>query len=253
MIKIIIIIGKMTEKNTNAIALFDIDGTLTTPRGKITSDMIDTLKQLSTKMLIGVVGGSDFIKQKEQLGDVVEWVDYAFSENGLVVYQGNQLIHTQRLTDAISNEQINTLVNFCLHSIANLDMPVKRGTFIEFRTGMINISPIGRGCNQQERDAFQVYDKQHSIRQTMVNQLNQQFGHVFSFAIGGQISIDCYPIGWDKTYCLPFLTPIQHIYFFGDKTDIGGNDYAIYNDPRVIGYKVNNYKETIDLIHQLWL
>lgn len=34
-----------------------------------------------------------------------------------------------------------------------------RGTFIEFRTGMLNISPVGRNCSQEERDAFEIYDK----------------------------------------------------------------------------------------------
>lgn len=33
------------------------------------------------------------------------------------------------------------------------------GTFIEFRNGMINISPIGRNCSQEERDNFEVFDK----------------------------------------------------------------------------------------------
>ena len=34
-----------------------------------------------------------------------------------------------------------------------------RGTFIEFRSGMINVSPIGRNCSQEERDEFEKYDK----------------------------------------------------------------------------------------------
>ena len=33
-----------------------------------------------------------------------------------------------------------------LHYIADLDIPIKRGTFIEFRNGMINVSPIGRNA-----------------------------------------------------------------------------------------------------------
>ena len=36
--------------------------------------------------------------------------------------------------------------------IADLDIHQKRGTFVEFRNGMINVSPIGRNCNQEERD-----------------------------------------------------------------------------------------------------
>lgn len=34
-----------------------------------------------------------------------------------------------------------------------------RGTFIEFRSGMLNVSPIGRNCSQEERDEFERYDK----------------------------------------------------------------------------------------------
>jgi phosphomannomutase len=33
-----------------------------------------------------------------------------------------------------------------------------RGTFIEFRNGLINVSPVGRNCTKQERDLFFAYD-----------------------------------------------------------------------------------------------
>ncbi len=56
------------------------------------------------------------------------------------------------------------LINFCLHYIADLDLPVKRGTFIEFRNGMLNVSPIGRNCSQEERDEFERYDHGAGVR-----------------------------------------------------------------------------------------
>ena len=34
-----------------------------------------------------------------------------------------------------------------------------RGTFIEFRSSMINICPVGRSCSQAERDEFSAFDK----------------------------------------------------------------------------------------------
>ena len=34
-----------------------------------------------------------------------------------------------------------------------------RGTFIEFRNGLINVCPIGRNCSQEERVEFFEYDK----------------------------------------------------------------------------------------------
>uniref|UniRef100_A0A8C6DHR7 Phosphomannomutase n=1 Tax=Moschus moschiferus TaxID=68415 RepID=A0A8C6DHR7_MOSMO len=52
-----------------ALCLFDVDGTLTAPRQKITKDMDCFLQKLRQKIKIGVVGGSDFEKVQEQLGD----------------------------------------------------------------------------------------------------------------------------------------------------------------------------------------
>jgi hypothetical protein len=37
-------------------------------------------------------------------------------------------------------------------------MIIVRGTFIEFRSGMINISPIGRNCSKEERNAYEEFD-----------------------------------------------------------------------------------------------
>lgn len=38
--------------------------------------------------------------------------------------------------------------------------------------------------------------------------------------LGGQISIDVFPQGWDKTFCLGLidLTQFKEVHFFGDKT-----------------------------------
>lgn len=49
--------------------LFDVDGTLTEPRKVITKDMVDfLLNEVSTKVDIALVGGSDFCKILEQMG-----------------------------------------------------------------------------------------------------------------------------------------------------------------------------------------
>ena len=61
----------------------------------------------------------------------------------------------QNIKTQFDDAQLKELINFSLHYFADLDIPVKRGTFIEFRTGMLNMSPIGRDCSQEERDAFE--------------------------------------------------------------------------------------------------
>lgn len=74
------------------------------------------------------------------------------------------------------------------------------------------------------------------------------------YSIGGQISFDVFPTGWDKTYCLQHLEAeakkeggIEYttIHFFGDKTYKGGNDYEIYEDPRTIGHAVTCPEDTM--------
>lgn len=65
-----------------------------------------------------------------------------------------------------------------LHYVADLDLPVKRGTFIEFRNGMVNISPIGRNASTQERNDYEKYDKEHGIRKAFVEKLRERFGHL---------------------------------------------------------------------------
>ena len=86
---------------------------------------------------------------------------------------------------------------------------------------MINVSPIGRNCSQAERDDFAAYDAEHKVRERFVQALQQQFpDYALKFSIGGQISIDIFPIGWDKTYCLRFLADAyDSIHFFGDRTE----------------------------------
>lgn len=81
------------------LALFDVDGTLTVPRGEATPEMKALLAQLRTKVTVGIVGGSDLVKQQEQVGrDVVNEVDYSFSENGLVAYHNGSLIGKEVLS-----------------------------------------------------------------------------------------------------------------------------------------------------------
>ncbi|CAM9886429.1 unnamed protein product [Ectocarpus fasciculatus] len=141
--------------------------------------------------------------------------------------------------------------------MSGIDIPVKRGTFIEFRTGMLNISPVGRNCSQEERDAFEQYDNEHKIRQTMVDAMRAEFADLnLTFSIGGQISFDLFPTGWDKTFCLQFLgegtAEYDEIHFFGDKTFAGGNDFEIFESARTIGHTVTSPEDTMKQCKELF-
>ena len=78
-------------------------------------------------------------------------------------------------------------------------------------------------------------------------------------SIGGQISFDVFPTGWDKTFCLQYLEPpyesgITEVHFFGDKFKPGGNDYEIYSSEKTIGHAIESATpaETVKICKQLF-
>lgn len=95
---------------------------------------------------------------------VLDDFDYVFSENGLVAYQDGSLIAEQSLASHLGESALQDLINAILRYLSGIRLPLKRGTFIEFRKGMLNVSPIGRNCSQAERDEFEAYDKQAGVR-----------------------------------------------------------------------------------------
>merc|ERR1711972_197952 len=210
----------------------DVDGTLTEPRKVVSPETVEYLKKLREKISIGVVGGSDLVKQKEQLGDSPNMFDYCFSENGLLAFKDGTKIGETSIVSHLGEDNLKRVINWALRYIADLDIPVKRGTFVEFRQGMLNLSPIGRNCSREERNEFEKFDLANNIRKTMVAKMREEFADLnLTYSIGGQISFDLFPTGWDKTYCLKYLDAkdFDEIHFFGAKTFEGGNDYEIYS------------------------
>ncbi|XHG05258.1 Phosphomannomutase 1 [Aspergillus wentii] len=249
----------------NTICLFDVDGTLTPARRSVSPEMLELLSQLRHKCAIGFVGGSDLPKQQEQLGtasiNVTTLFDFCFAENGLTAIRLGKPLASNSFIQWLGEEKYQNLVNFCLKYIADLKLPKKRGTFVEFRNGMVNISPIGRNASVDERHEFEAYDKVHNIRKTLVEALKKEFpDYGLTFSIGGQISFDVFPTGWDKTYCLQHVeaekgisgTEYTTIHFFGDKSFPGGNDHEIYADSRTIGHAVTGPEDTIKQLKEIF-
>ncbi|XP_061628092.1 phosphomannomutase 2 isoform X1 [Phyllopteryx taeniolatus] len=245
------------QEDRGAVCLQQMAGVcLLQEKEPVTAEMAMFIEKLKTRVRIGVVGGSDLCKIKEQLGDdVIQKIDYVFAENGLVAYKNGQLLSIQSIQAHMGEELLQEFINFCLNYLSKIKLPKKRGTFIEFRNGMLNVSPIGRSCTVEERKEFYELDQREKIREKFVSVLKERFkGKGLSFSIGGQISFDVFPDGWDKRYCLGIIEKDNYstIHFFGDKTKPGGNDYEIYCDPRTIGHEVTCPDETEKLCQQLF-
>ena len=58
-------------------------------------------------------------------------------------------------------------------------------------------------------------------RAAFIKALQQKFpDYGLTYSIGGEISFDIFPVGWDKTYALGLVADehFEEIHFFGDKT-----------------------------------
>ncbi|KAF8825898.1 hypothetical protein HHX47_DHR6000632 [Lentinula edodes] len=230
--------SEFSDRPLKKLVLFDVDGTLSPARQAVSPAVTKALQDLRKKVVIGFVGGSDFVKISEQLSvsgsNVVDDFDYAFAENGLTAYKSGKLLATQSFIKFLGEERYKTLVNFILHYVADLDIPIKRIA---------------------ERNEFEAYDKKQGIRAAFVKVLQEKFAdYGLTFSIGGKISFDIFPQGWDKTYALRHVEQegFEEIHFFGDKTYKGGNDYEIFSDPRTIGHSVDNPDDTIRILKEVF-
>ncbi|CAI2379465.1 unnamed protein product [Moneuplotes crassus] len=239
------------------IAVFDVDGTLTPARKAMEQNMVETIEKVKEAGIsVAVVSGSDYKKIAEQIGeDFINQMEHSFFENGCVYLQSGKEHTSTSIRDELGEEKIKKIVNFVLRYVADLDIPIKRGTFVEYRTGLLNVSPIGRNCSYDERTDFFEYDKEQKIRPAMVEAMKEEFKDFnLTFSIGGQISIDVFPNGWDKRFCLKYLTDhYDEIHFFGDRTEKGGNDHEIYEDERTIGHSVTDPEDCIKQLTELFL
>lgn len=103
------------------------------------------------------------------------------------------------------NQEYYAIISVCISSTLTFFFVLFRGTFIEFRSGMLNVSPIGRNCSQEERDEFEKYDKvfkcswlNTSIFESLARR--RMFFLFFSFQL----------VWWSQTIYIYIYTDSQH-------------------------------------------
>ena len=110
--------------------------------------------------------------------------------------------------------------------------PYRYGNHIEDRGSMVNFSIVGRNCTQEQREHFFKWDNEKDERKKISAFIKHKFKDLDA-VIGGQISIDIYPKGMDKSQIIEHIEDIEEKYcpdkyiFIGDRTMEGGNDYPL--------------------------
>jgi phosphomannomutase len=237
---------------------------------KITTEMSTTLINLQKKenVEIGIVGGGKLDKIIEQMDNQI-FFDHYFTECGCVYHTNNKNtennknnntvlrpIYTKNIRDHTLYIPINLLIKHCLQYLSKVDYEIT-GHFIDLRNGIIYVSLIGLTANQEERAIFMELDKHNHYRSKLLESLKNlatSLGIENRVAIveGGSVGIAIYPSEWDKIQILEYFhaDKYEKIYYFGDKYEPNGNDYQILNHPRVKGFPVNHYQDTIQYLRK---
>tara|TARA_R110000751_G_scaffold256398_1_gene355877 strand:- start:1219 stop:1947 length:729 start_codon:yes stop_codon:yes gene_type:complete len=233
----------------DSIYLFDVDGTLTEPRQPMTKDFANLFRYFMKNKLVYLVSGSDLAKLEEQIPkDILDSCDGIFSSSANQFNISDELIYVNEL------EVEEGLSKFLETFLQKSSYEVKTGNHIEHRPGMINFSVVGRNASLSERKTYYKWDARKLERKKFAVMLMVMFPGMDA-KIGGEISVDIYPSGYDKRQSVVYLKeeyPGKKICFFGDRTDPNGNDYSVVTSLTEGDnvHSVLSYLETKDIINR---
>jgi len=257
--------------NKKTIALFDMDGTLTSARQVAEKNIKQALSDLSQHTKIGVVTGSGFDYLVQQCQNIWTGPNNCDPEriilmpcNGTQMYTWNngwEMASSVNMRKELGDTHFDLLMKILIgaqftHISTEPDHPLT-GHFISYRESMINWCPVGRNATPEQRNSFIEYDRKTDMRFRLMTGLQAMIDKVIGtekvqFAMGGLTSVDIYPVGWDKTYALKHF-PDHECWFVGDRCRQGGNDRQIYEllaeDDR--GFETTGPTETIEIIKKL--
>lgn len=225
--------------------IFDVDGTLTPSRGKIDDQFKEWFLEFCQSNDVYLVTGSDNAKTVEQLGSYLcRWPIYIYNCSGNEVWAKNQLIESKQWT---APAELYDLLNSWLMASK---FPARTGKHIEERSGSVNFSIVGRNATLGERKLYKQWDSENRERESIAFQVNSMFENITA-TIGGETGIDIHPTGWDKSQILKDFDLVNdRIFFFGDKTEPGGNDYPLAKNLKN-AYKVSSWGDTWEILSYL--
>jgi phosphomannomutase len=260
---------------SKSIYIFDIDGTIAESGKPVDLEMLGLLGRLKTQTgcELGLCGGGTFEKARNQVLNTVLF-DHIFAECGCDYRKYNtstneyKLVQEKNIRFHKLLKEINVLIKYCLKFISEMEYSLG-GHMIDVRKGIVYVSLVGKSyldldmqpsasgmtATEKEREEFIALDQTNGYRFQLIEQLNRLIkvlgceNHI-QVMIGGQVGITIMPIAHDKVQILNYLDSSVYklIGYFGDKYEVGGNDYRIMKNLRVQAHKVSNPEETKKLI-----
>ena len=204
--------------------IFDIDGTLTPSRLPMTEEFTIFFSLYSINNPFYLVTGSDIEKTKQQVPwYILERADALFTCCGNEMWVEEKQIYRKEFKPP------KKLIDYLELELKFSPYKKQYGNHIEDRGTLLNFSIVGRDCTQEQREDYNRYDTEKGERKRISEAIKRQFPDLDA-VLGGQISIDIYPKGNDKSQVLEHIEKRyenDELIFIGDGIVNGGNDYPL--------------------------
>lgn len=229
---------------------FDLDGTLTQHKTKLSEEHKAILKKLSEKYMLLMVGAGQCRRIFEQMNHfpidiignyVMQYAKYNKDTKDLdMVYD----IH-EDCNRYACEERVTALRE--KHGFTEFS-----GDNVEYHSsGCITFPILGTKAKQEDKLAF---DPDRKKRRAFYDEVIEMFPE-YNVFVGGSSSFDMAPVPYNKYYALDkYCTEkgIEHdeVVFVGDDYGLGGNDESVYKSD--FGFvKVDDYRQFGDCIKHL--
>ena len=226
-------------KNIKLIA-FDLDGTLTQHKTKLSPEHRDFLLKLATKYKLLMVGAGTCRRIFEQMDhfpiDIIgnygmQYAKYNAATEDLDIIRNEEL--------PVDKEAIEERVNYFREKYG---YTTYTGDNVEYhQSGCITFPILGTKAAQEDKLAF---DPDRAKRRKFYDEVKEKFPEYVVF-VGGSSSFDMAPKPYDKAYALSLYCEengISHdeVVYVGDDYGMGGNDESVYKSD--FGFiKIDNY------------
>ena len=222
--------------------IFDVDGTLTPSRQRITSEFLPVFVDFISKNDVYLVTGSDRAKTLEQVtSEIYNSCKRVYNCSGSDTYEGDKNVYRSDWDLPWEVER------FLDDELDYSQFPMRNGNHIERRPGGVNFSILGRAKDPfLGRKEYMEWNERTNERADIADRLRTNFPGL-SVALGGQTGIDIGPWGSDKSQILRDFSQDDELHFFGDRMEKGGNDHSLGEAVKEMGgysHCVKDWKDT---------
>lgn len=210
---------------------FDLDGTLTKSRTRMSEEDVPVFDALCAARDVIVVSGAEEKQMRMQLPVKIDHAYYLLTQNGNhAVDKGGAILWSERFTE----EQKLLIHSFIKDVHDEIRLPVAdENDLVEDRGSQISYSLIG---HHEDLATKQLFDPQGEKRKAMLAARGIEIQHLMErgieITIGGTTCLDIFQAGKNKGYNVArFIEKMgwqrEDCIYFGDALEPGRNDHTV--------------------------